>query len=400
MDPKFPNLEQDPAASHPMQEIECALILQEMIRSVENDPGQMRAAIYEFARARLKIDSAWADKAERERLRTALETAIRGVEDFSIRRVEIELLPPPERRTHVAPVTSGPSAHPVMTPVTPLRAMAISGDAIIEPAPIYPSPSVSRIVRVRSVLLAAMAAGVVVFFGVTIELAYQRQGLSSFRGYWSASQLSSPSPPSPPVQPHASQQAAISADPKHAVAAASSPPPFPLPSDYGVYALSDGKLVELHPLPTRVPDKRIAISTPIDRPSRTVLSNGKTRFIIFRRDLAGDAPDRIDVRVVAQVVRAISFDAVGKPKFDRVSNAWNIRNITHELRVRPIPGNPEMLLVQSDKPEFALASGRYVLVLKDQGYDFTIAGAVTDMAQCLERTDAANGIFYSQCLKF
>jgi hypothetical protein len=46
-----------------------------------------------------------------------------------------------------------------------------------------------------------------------------------------------------------------------------------------------------------------------------------------------------------------------------------------------------------------LPSGRYVLVLATQGYDFTVAGKMTDLAQCLERTDAANGAFYSQCQK-
>jgi hypothetical protein len=58
-----------------------------------------------------------------------------------------------------------------------------------------------------------------------------------------------------------------------------------------------------------------------------------------------------------------------------------------------------MLLVQSEKADFALPAGRYVLVLRDQGYDFTVAGKVTDLAQCLERTDAANGEFYSECQK-
>jgi hypothetical protein len=45
-----------------------------------------------------------------------------------------------------------------------------------------------------------------------------------------------------------------------------------------------------------------------------------------------------------------------------------------------------------------LPAGRYVLVLKDQGYDFTVAGKVSEPAQCLERTDAVNGSFYSECL--
>ena len=46
-----------------------------------------------------------------------------------------------------------------------------------------------------------------------------------------------------------------------------------------------------------------------------------------------------------------------------------------------------------------LGSGRYVLVLKRQGYDFTVAGKITDPNQCLERTEAANGSFYSPCSK-
>ena len=141
------------------------------------------------------------------------------------------------------------------------------------------------------------------------------------------------------------------------------------------------------------------MSTPLDRPSRTTLSDGKTRFIVYRRDFVGNAPDRIEIRVVAQVARILSFDAKGRPNISPVSGTWNIRNMSYEFRVRPIAGHPEMLLVQPEKPAFALPAGRYVLVLRDQGYDFTVSGKVTEPAQCLERTDAANGSFYSECLK-
>jgi hypothetical protein len=177
-------------------------------------------------------------------------------------------------------------------------------------------------------------------------------------------------------------------------------PPFALPSDYGVYAVADDKLSELQALAERVPDKRIAVSTLIGKPSRTTLQDGKAKFVIFRRDLVGSAPERVDIRVIARVVRALTFDAKGKPKFAPVSDDYHIRSVSYELRVRPIAANPEMLLVQSDKPDFALSPGRYALVLKDQAYDFTVAGNITDLSQCLERTDAANGTFYSECLKF
>ena len=176
-------------------------------------------------------------------------------------------------------------------------------------------------------------------------------------------------------------------------------PAFPLPTDYGVYAVNNDKLSELNLLQEQVPDKRIAMSTPINQPSQTTLPDGKVKFVVFRRDLAGSAPDRIDVRVVARVVRALTFDGKGKASFVPVTDAWNIRNQSYEFRVRPLPGNPEMLTMQAEKPDFTLPAGRYVLALKNQGYDFTVAGKVTDPSQCLERTDAANGAFYSDCQK-
>ena len=58
-----------------------------------------------------------------------------------------------------------------------------------------------------------------------------------------------------------------------------------------------------------------------------------------------------------------------------------------------------MLLIQAENADFALPAGRYALVLKNEGYDFTVAGKVTDPGQCLEQTEAANGIFYSDCQK-
>ncbi len=175
--------------------------------------------------------------------------------------------------------------------------------------------------------------------------------------------------------------------------------PFPLPSDYGVYALNDAKLSELYLLAEQVPDKRIAMSTPVSQPSRTTIPDGKAKFVVFRRDLAGSAPDRMEVRVVARVVRALTFDAKGKASFVPVSDAWNIRNVSYEFRVRPLPGNTEMLMVQPADANFELPAGRYVLALRNQGYDFTVAGKVTDPSQCLERTDAANGAFFSDCQK-
>ncbi|MDB5652519.1 MAG: hypothetical protein JWQ94_132, partial [Tardiphaga sp.] len=56
-----------------------------------------------------------------------------------------------------------------------------------------------------------------------------------------------------------------------------------------------------------------------------------------------------------------------------------------------------MYLVQSENTDAWLPPGRYALVIKGQGYDFAVDGAVTDPRQCVERVDAVNGAFYSPC---
>src|ERR1700724_2935598 len=58
---------------------------------------------------------------------------------------------------------------------------------------------------------------------------------------------------------------------------------WPLPSVYGVYAVSGGQLIELEPLVGRVPDK-VFMTSPISTPSRTRLADGRIGFIVFRRD--------------------------------------------------------------------------------------------------------------------
>jgi hypothetical protein len=390
---KVPSIASDRPVSPHGQEIEYALILSCLIDGVKQDPARMRATIYEYARARLKVDTSIADEAERQRLVDALETAIKGVEAFSIRHEGNErpaLAPPsqaPTLRIAVAGAASDGSS-PTMTtavhPVTPA-----DGDIL---PPERSHQEVRIVLESRPAAVASMMVRFsigMLLFGLVVTLAYNKQSLPEWRDWLSAAL--SGSDDAKPV-------AATVADAKPA-AAQPSQPAFPLPSDYGVYVLSNNALSELTALTTQVPDKRIAVSTPINQPSLTTLPDGKARFIVFRRDLVGNAPDRIEVRVVARVVRALMFDAKGKPTLQPVSDTWSIRNVSYEFRVRPVAGNPEMLLVQSEKADFTLPPGRYVLVLRGQGYDFTVGGNVAELAQCLERTEAANGAFYSECQK-
>ncbi len=174
-------------------------------------------------------------------------------------------------------------------------------------------------------------------------------------------------------------------------------PNIPVPSAYGIYAVSNGQLTELDLLPIKVPDQRIAISSPISTPSRAHLPIGQLQFVVFRRDLASDAPDRVAVRVVAQVKRALTFDSAGKPKVTKIDDSWVVRGNSYQMRVAPVPDNPEMILIRPENAEFVFPAGRYALVLKNVAYDFTLDGPITDTAHCLERTDALNSPIYTEC---
>src|SRR5882762_10874578 len=117
MKPEFPSIEQDKIVSPHAQEVEFALILSRMISTVKEDPSQLRLTIYEFARARLKSDTSWADESERERLSAALETAIQGVEQFSARRDDKERLQPPTQPAQIA-LGGSPAEPPATSMVT------------------------------------------------------------------------------------------------------------------------------------------------------------------------------------------------------------------------------------------------------------------------------------------
>jgi len=112
--------------------------------------------------------------------------------------------------------------------------------------------------------------------------------------------------------------------------------------------------------------------------------------------LVNSAPDRVNVRVVAQVARALTFDPSGKASVTNVEHAWVVRSNSYQMRVAPVADNPEMILIRPDA-DVTLPAGRYALVLKGVAYDFTVDGPLIDPAHCLERTDALNAPVYTEC---
>ena len=174
------------------------------------------------------------------------------------------------------------------------------------------------------------------------------------------------------------------------------PSGLPLPTAFGVYAMSNGMLNELDTLPIKVPDPRVALSAEIKQPSRVVLPDGRVVFIVFRRDLVNSAPQKVAVRVVARVARAVTL-TVGKAVSTDLDSSWRIRANAYDFKVSPLPENREMIAIRPEEDDFSLPAGRYALALGGAGYDFSVDGPVTAAAQCLESFEALNGPVFSEC---
>jgi hypothetical protein len=330
----------------------------------------------------------------------ALETAIERVETVSFRRDELEareaaelLEPPPPPPAmaregariiyHEAPIFAYESAR-IIKP-TPIfmnnpSALRAAGTNLL---PEWISASAGPVLRG---LIVAIVAGALI---VVLERQFDLFGHRAPPAVAAA-----PATTRPQVN-RISEPPTVIAGQGPAVPLSSSG--LPLPSVYGIYAASGGQLNELEPIVGRVPDQKVFMSTPVKKPSHTILPDGRVAFIVYRRDIAANAPDRVAVRVIAKVMRAMTFNAAGQPNTAAIDDQWTIRGNSYEFRVAPVSESPEMLVIRPENSDFVFPAGRYGLVLKGQAYDFTVAGPITDAVQCLERIEAANGAFYSEC---
>jgi hypothetical protein len=145
--------------------------------------------------------------------------------------------------------------------------------------------------------------------------------------------------------------------PRSVPVAKANAPDIPLPTAFGVYAIGDGQLIELDPLPIGVPDPRVAISTAISTPSRVHMPAGDVQFVVFRRQFIG--LDRATLRVVARVARSLTFDAKGKANTVEVEISWVVRGNAYPMKVAPLPDNPEMIVIRPEDKDIALPAGRY-----------------------------------------
>ena len=363
-------------------EVQFALVISRMIDSIRNSPEDMRHVIYDLARYKLREQFTHTDVKEIQRTEQALETAIRGVEEFSTEQPN-RIYAPPQLPEISCPGQSAPSNQS-----SALMARARLSETPARPRFVAVPKSIDVVSRPAHVLwqrLGRMAFLISVLIGILFAVQQHERLL-----LWGRHSLTLDTP--------------NIAEERSAPVVSVSAPPTPVksaplrPSDYGVYAISNESLIELQQLPGRAPDLRIAVSAVIKTPGQSVLPNGHLRFIVFRKQIASAVSEHPDVRVIAKVAREFSAEAAGK-KPSEDEQTWVIRNVSFAFRSSPVADNPEMYELHSEDPTLDLTPGRYALVLGIQSYDFSVAGDPVDPKQCIERIVSTSGTFYSACKK-
>jgi hypothetical protein len=363
----------EPASS----EVQFALVIARMIDSVRNSPEHMRQAVYDLARYKLQEQFTYSDAKDIKRTQDALETAIRGVEEFSRQQIGIAAptLPPQASDPDVtAPALRKlPLAKLIPQARRPRLEIGLEPDIDDRRPTHLPWPHLKR-----------AAAMIAILVGILVVVQQRERLLSLTQNLPELDSQAGMKKQTAPVQ--------VANDP--------APPPPPAkpaplrPTYYGVYTISDDSLSELQLLPGRPPDIRVAVSAALRVSSRTLLPNGHPKFIVFRRDLASSISDHAEVRIIAKIAREFSADVIGKKPVDG-EDAWVIRNVSFPFRTSPVNDNPEMYELHSEDPTLELTPGRYALVLRNQAYDFSVEGETVDPRQCIERIVALNGTYYS-----
>ncbi|UVO27627.1 hypothetical protein [Bradyrhizobium arachidis] len=378
----------DTASNDRAIKAEFVRVLSDRVRSISGDPKLLRETVYELARIKLQEQFTHQNVRETWETLRILERAIAEVE-VSFERNPVSASPPPG---NPAIVTAVPPDVGVGPPPAKLEQETRRPTPPPEPARPKRTGAFSPVMRLVAILL-GLASGVAL-------VAYWPRLATSLAVLQQRSPPTTPQPASPPRENEVADRAQGGQSDGPAGTASSgfqsAQPAMPLPTTFGVYALSDGQLQELKSVPGKIPDRRVAISAAITTPSATTLTSGDARFIVFRPDGGVDASGT-EVRVVAKVLRAMGVDASGKASMVNAGDSWVIRSMSFPYKVGPVEEQPRMLQLQPETDGFTLTPGRYVIVVKGIGYDFTVAGEATDPNQCVERINATNGAFYSPC---
>jgi len=364
-------------------------ILQEAIKTAEHNSSQLRALVYDRARFNLKRDILYGHSS------MGLAELVQQIKDFELAVARIEANALDDQPNPLAQTQPPDMAHIMSSNKVEVLPARRTGPHYAELKPIqwtddfprtrWPEEflrylrSVNRFIGFALLGMAVIGAIVIVVTLWPLPKASRQIEMTN----------RSPQVSGPAVKqsgPNESGLASVETSPRL---------PFPLPTSFGIYVLNDNKLVELEALPINVPDPRVALSAEIKNPSTVTISDHKPAFILFRRDLLNNAPQKVILRVVARMARETKI-VNGKPVVTKIEGAWRIRDVSHELKISPIPGQREMVMARLDEG-VSLPAGRFALVVNRLGYDFTIDGPAQAPESCLEGFEAATGTVFTQC---
>jgi len=162
-----------------------------------------------------------------------------------------------------------------------------------------------------------------------------------------------------------------------------------------VFASVPGQMIELDPLPIKMPNFHVQSYAPISKSAPRPISGENLAFVVFRRDFVSAPQQTVMVHVVATVRRTTKLFN-GKPTIEPLEGIWQVRDKYYEFMVSPLEGRSEVVVIQPRRG-FVLPAGRYALVLNGTGYDFVIAGPVTAPEQCMEEVQVVNETILTQC---
>src|SRR5262249_55159512 len=241
-------------------EVDFAVVLSRVIGSLEDDPAQLRNAVYELARIKLRREAWRRNPAinflEARRLTLALESAIERVETIYSKHDELRALQSLYRLIESSEIGA---SEVMMEPREPLliinQAPAQTADADHRPVVLTRAKGTSlnaeRSLHWPGAAPLLRGALVVAIFAVALCMVLSQSGLLGTQAPQKAAQAAAT------VQKNASLETKpVVQAPEHAPHPATTLPqslPFPLPTVYGVYAVSGGQLHELEALAGRVP---------------------------------------------------------------------------------------------------------------------------------------------------
>lgn len=357
-----------PASAKPL---DYYSLLLDTIKKTQNNSAQLRQLVYERMRFNFKRDLLFGHST------LGLADIVRHVNDFELAVTRIEANAAVEEPQQQDRVENEPTVSPVAGEI----------DVYTPPKPIPPLYQNDDVIGDSYVLRQPRKISVYKVFG------FSALGISILAAIIAVTVSVSQKP----AVEAANEAVKISAAVKQEIASQKKEKelPFPIPSSYGTYALSNNQLVALQTLPIGIPDPRVSLSAEFTKPSETTLNDAKPAFILFRRDLLNNAPQTLPLRVIARVMRETKI-VDGKAAVTKIEHTWRIRNVSHELKVSPVRGQPEMIIAKATN-DAPLPAGRYSLVLNRVGYDFTIAGTEEAPEFCLEGFETSSGSIFTQC---